>query len=100
MPGVLRYICWRNSVAKRARRGFAFLFSASFGRTKSPPRISFPPGSTLRIAVKDDFTSCPYSAALGRPTKYLKFGSFQICQVRIGRLGIDGLAAQNDPVGP
>jgi len=42
----------------------------------------------------------PYWAGLGRAAKYLKFGSFQICQIRIGRAGSSGFSAQKLPPGP
>ena len=51
------------------------------GRANMPPRTTFAPGSTPFMAVEESFTSLPYSAGLGLATKYLKFCSFQICQV-------------------
>jgi hypothetical protein len=39
-------------------------------------------------------TSWPYWDGLGRAAKYLKFSSFQICQVRIGCAGSSGFSAQ------
>ncbi len=60
------------------------------GRRGSPGRR----GRRRLIAPKESFTSFPYSAGFGLATKYLKFGSFQICQARIGRTGTAGWVAQ------
>src|ERR1051325_8618116 len=65
-----------------------------------PPRISLAPGSEPLIAVNESRTSLPYSAGFGFATKYLKFSSFQICQVRSGRSGSAGFSAQTAPPGP
>ncbi len=73
---------------------------ASLGRAKRPPSTIFAPGSTPLIAALETFTSFPYSTGLGLTTKYLKFSSFQICQVRIGRAGTEAWVAQNVPPGP
>ena len=42
------------------------------------------PGSMPLITGLESLISLPYSAGLGRATKYLKLGSFQSCQTRIG----------------
>jgi len=99
MPGVVLYISARKSGAHQARFGFAFDLQP-FGSANIPPRIVLAPGSTLFRAVEESLTSFPYSAGLGLATKYLKFSSFQICQVRIGRFGTSGFSAQKEPLGP
>ena len=57
-------------------------------------------GSTDLIAVEESFTSLPYSAGFGLATKYLKFGSFQICQALIGLSGTVGFSVQKLPPVP
>ncbi len=67
---------------------------APAGFAKSPARSTWARGSIDLIAAEEIFTSFPYSAGFGWATKYLKFGSFQICQVRIGRFGSSGFSRQ------
>ena len=75
----------------------AFRCRAPAGLAKRPARITCASGSTDLIAAEETFTSCPYSFGFGLATKYLKFGSFQICQFLIGTSGTDGCSVQKVP---
>src|SRR6201999_2772362 len=72
----------------------------SAGFEKRPARIVLAVGSTDLIAVAESETSLPYSVGLGFATKYLKFGSFQICQAWTGSAGTSGFSLQKVPVAP